>query len=150
MADIDSTYFGTFTPTYPIPPMHRQVRDLTGKRFGRWSVLNYAGHDGKQRYWFVECDCGVRRITAGGLLTRGKSKSCGCSRDAVIHKTALDCISTIDMTGWVIGKWTVLRFSHRAKRKLFWWCKCACGVEKAINGTILLHGGTKSCGCKVS
>jgi hypothetical protein len=48
--------------------------DLTGKRFGRWTVTAYAGHF----HWFCICDCGARVIVDGGNLRRGKSKSCGC------------------------------------------------------------------------
>jgi hypothetical protein len=50
--------------------------DLTGKRFGRWTVRAYAG----DRKWSCLCDCGARVIVDGNELRRGSSKSCGCRR----------------------------------------------------------------------
>lgn len=48
--------------------------DLTGKRFGRWKVLDYAG----DKKWHCRCDCGTRRIVRGAELRDGGSRSCGC------------------------------------------------------------------------
>lgn len=53
--------------------------DLTGQRFGRWTVLRYAGsHNGA--FWECRCDCGTVRVVRGCSLRYGESKSCGCSR----------------------------------------------------------------------
>lgn len=57
---------------------HRYI-DLTGKRFGRWTVLSYAGNCG--RYiprWLCRCDCGTEREVIGKDMVAGKSVSCGC------------------------------------------------------------------------
>src|SRR5262249_46250106 len=48
--------------------------DLTGKRFGRWRVVDYLG----RKRWSCVCDCGTRRDVWGHLLRAGRSKSCGC------------------------------------------------------------------------
>ena len=48
--------------------------NLSGKRFGRWSVANYAGSS----YWNCVCDCGTERKVFGNSLTASKSVSCGC------------------------------------------------------------------------
>lgn len=60
--------------------------DLTGKRFGRWTVIERAndyidrkGH--KFPAWKCKCDCGAERVVLGGNLAKGKSKSCGCLKD---------------------------------------------------------------------
>jgi hypothetical protein len=53
--------------------MPRKI-DLTGKRFGRWVVIAYAGRS----RWSCVCDCGVHRVVDGNMLRRGESKSCGC------------------------------------------------------------------------
>jgi hypothetical protein len=29
-----------------------------------------------------------------------------------------------------------------------WWCACACGVQRSVNGQSLLSGGVNSCGCE--
>ena len=53
--------------------------DITGKRFGRLTVLepvkrsNYAGI-----LWRCVCDCGNETITTGSKLRSGHTQSCGC------------------------------------------------------------------------
>jgi hypothetical protein len=52
----------------------RLLIDLTGKRFGRWTVTAYA----QRSRWSCVCDCGARVIVDGGNLRSGGSRSCGC------------------------------------------------------------------------
>jgi len=58
---------------------------------------------------------------------------------------------TEDLTSRRFGKLVVIRFHERIKGKWhndnFWWCRCDCGNEKAINSIYLRYGDTKSCGC---
>lgn len=43
---------------------------------------------------------------------------------------------------------TVIKFSHYDKNhRKHYLCKCDCGVEKTIQGSLLKSGNTKSCGC---
>ena len=54
----------------------------------------------------------------------------------------------IDRTGEQFGEWTVIRFSHLDKRgSVCWECKCSCGTIRALVGSDLAHGSSKSCGC---
>jgi hypothetical protein len=60
-------------------------RDLSGQKFGRLTVIQYAGHrrtKGGESVvrWLCRCDCGNEIEVDGGALTKGHSKSCGCSR----------------------------------------------------------------------
>lgn len=58
--------------------------DMTGKRFGRWTVLSIAESVNKKRLWNCVCDCGVERKVVGDSLRSGHSVSCGCfSADSV-------------------------------------------------------------------
>lgn len=50
--------------------------DLTGQRFGRLIVTDYAGH-GK---WNCVCDCGNKTTVYGSNLKQGFTRSCGCYR----------------------------------------------------------------------
>jgi len=58
--------------------------DLTGMRFGKWTVLKYAGQKaryyGGQRFstrmWLCRCDCGVQKQVPHQNLTGGRSKKC--------------------------------------------------------------------------
>ena len=53
--------------------------DLTGKKFGRLTVLSLAGKDKNNLLlWECICECGNPVITRGQDLRRGVSKSCGC------------------------------------------------------------------------
>lgn len=61
------------------------IHDLTGKTFGRWTVLklySYADPEGcKQTRWTCRCRCGtIKESVMYGSLTQGKSQSCGCLR----------------------------------------------------------------------
>lgn len=58
--------------------------DLTGKKFGRLTVLSRADNNKLQVCWRVRCDCGEERTVQGGNLKSGRTKSCGCyNRDYV-------------------------------------------------------------------
>lgn len=59
--------------------------DLTGKRFGKWTVLALTGraHNKStgQSLWHCRCNCGNEKpAVLFGALTKGTSVSCGCSR----------------------------------------------------------------------
>lgn len=55
--------------------------DLTGRRFGRLSVISEADEcrRGEAR-WICSCDCGRTVVVTGSRLRTGKTKSCGCIR----------------------------------------------------------------------
>jgi hypothetical protein len=52
--------------------------NLTGRRFGRWTVISRAGTVCKQARWNCLCDCGSTSVVYGGNLRNGASTSCGC------------------------------------------------------------------------
>ena len=54
--------------------------DLTGKRFGRWTVLQKLPRMGTQTnaMWLCICDCGNVGEVRSTTLRSGESKSCGC------------------------------------------------------------------------
>lgn len=52
--------------------------DLTGKRFGRLTVVSQGVLRGPRRTWVCACACGGRRITTTTALVRGSCQSCGC------------------------------------------------------------------------
>ena len=55
-----------------------------------------------------------------------------------------------DLTGKKIGRLTVLyRVGNNAHNKVMWHCRCDCGKEKDIIGSLLNTGRTKSCGCLI-
>ena len=65
-----------------------KLRDLTGQRFGRLTVIDRAENNGKKVMWRCRCACGKEIVTRGYNLTSGGSKSCGCynrSQSAKAH-----------------------------------------------------------------
>ena len=67
--------------------------NLTGKRFGRLTVLQYAETRNKRAYWLCQCDCGNQKIVNGNLLQNGDTASCGCLRKETTSKTGKSCIT---------------------------------------------------------
>ena len=57
--------------------------DLTGCKFGRWSVIskapNHVTSSGNSfTAWNCVCDCGTKRVVLNNALKSGASTSCGC------------------------------------------------------------------------
>ena len=53
--------------------------DLTGKTFGRLTVLRDSGETrGGDTMWDCVCRCGIKKAYRGYLLRKGITKSCGC------------------------------------------------------------------------
>lgn len=64
--------------------------DLTGRRFGRLTVLT---EDGKNKWgnyiWKCKCDCGNIVSVVSGSLIKGYTTSCGCYRYEIQKSTNL-------------------------------------------------------------
>lgn len=53
----------------------------------------------------------------------------------------------VDLTGQLIGEWSVLRREPGNYRgNVVWLCRCSCGVERNVVGTNLRNGISTSCG----
>ncbi len=52
------------------------LHDLTGKRFGRWTVLSRAPNRKRALMWLCRCDCGNIVEVHGTSLKSGTSKQC--------------------------------------------------------------------------
>ena len=57
-----------------------KLKDLTGQKFGRWTVIERAASSKKQTRWLCRCECGTEKIAHYSNLAYGSSKSCGCAR----------------------------------------------------------------------
>lgn len=82
------------------PPLENYI----GKRFGRWTVIEYAGtskdhgRTGRMRFWKCRCDCGKIGIVGQGELQSGDSQSCGCMK----KEHLLESLKLIDGTSIVV------------------------------------------------
>lgn len=61
--------------------------DITGKRFGRLTVISEAGRKRKEVAWLCKCDCGNTIVTNGYGLRSGHVQSCGCYMKDRIRQT---------------------------------------------------------------
>lgn len=125
--------------------------DITGQRFGRWTVLYEAEPKLKNgfasRMFHCRCDCGTEKDVNYTSLRKGGTQSCGCLRAEVASQTCF-----IDLTGQRFGRWTVLYRVQCSREdntghQTFWHCKCDCGKEKDVNSHLLRYGKSQSCGC---
>jgi hypothetical protein len=102
--------------------------DLTGQKFGMWTVLEYLGN----LYYLCRCDCGTTRKIYTGNLRNGKTKSCGCANKD-------------DFIGKKIGKLTVLRKLPKTKSYTQYECQCDCGKIFVTSDNTLKSKYNKSC-----
>jgi hypothetical protein len=116
------------------------VYDLTGKRFGKLTVIEKSEtRDSRNSVlWECKCDCGKSCAVITNSLTSGNKKSCGCLSG-----------SRFDLTEKRFGKLTVIKKSDAkdARGAILWECKCECGNICKVNTHNLNSGGVKSCGC---
>lgn len=56
----------------------RRFPDLSGQRFGRLTVLSFAGRSRSEQLWNCRCECGTETVVRKGSLMKGTTQSCGC------------------------------------------------------------------------
>jgi hypothetical protein len=116
------------------------LKNLTGQKFGKLTVLEKAPSRNKKVYWLCECDCGNKLEIQAYSLTANRTKSCGYCGE---HPSKL-----LDITGQKFGTLTVLKLSSERSnsRQAIWYCQCDCGKIIKVRGTSLRHGEVSSCG----
>jgi len=130
----------------------RRVRDLTGRRFSRLTVVSLCP-DADQTIWTTRCDCGALHKVRAGNLVSGAVKSCGCLRSDAIkmpgaHKSRIlpngNGNRWSDHTGKRYGRLVAISWDRGGKGgKLRWLLRCDCGNFKYST----LPKSAKSCGC---
>lgn len=118
--------------------------DLTGKVFGRLTVLEEVGRNKWGHFlWKCLCECGTIKVFNGNNLRVGDTKSCGC-----LNRERLSEINKMNLKGQRFSKLVVLEESGIDKcRRRLWKCVCDCGNKTTVNSGNLRGGHTKSCGC---
>lgn len=110
-----------------------RTKDETGKAYGKWTVINYAGRK-LGALWNCRCECGTESVISGRDLRAGATTSCGCTN------------ATMEV-GNVYGKLTVVDISIEKRDRLHWVCQCKCGNTVTVSGSSLRRGDQVSCGC---
>lgn len=122
------------------------MEDLTGRVFGKLTVLHRAEHkndgDGLMCRWICRCECGAEKECYARDLKAGKIKSCGCSQYK--EKKPVK-----DISNQRFGRLVALYPTAKRDRKLcvYWHCRCDCGTETDVTSEQLLSNKYKSCGC---
>ena len=64
-----------------VPTRDSRTKDETGSKFGKLTVLRFAGSDPNNKaggaMWLCRCACGGTRVARGGQLRQGKIVTCG-------------------------------------------------------------------------
>lgn len=124
------------------------VKDLTGQKFGKLTVLQI---DGRDRHgnsnWLCQCECGntVHKTPSG--LKKVEVPSCGCYNHG--HETARRRHSAAreQNIGKTFGRLEVLSVVSASVDGTVYRCRCVCGNIKDVNSKPLISGNTSSCGC---
>ena len=73
--------------------------DLTGRKFGRLSVIARAGISNGEATWRCSCECGNTAVVRGYYLRNKVTQSCGCLHSEVSSKVYQNLRKTHGMTG---------------------------------------------------
>ena len=118
-----------------------RLKDLTGEKFGRLTVIKRAESRGRNTYWLCSCECGCEKEVRSSHL--GKSTlSCGClAKDKASSRG-------MNLEGLKFGKLTVIEKGEKDNLGRFrWLCSCECGNNTLCYSTNLKSGLRVSCGC---
>lgn len=87
----------TVAQIQPIP--NTRIKDMTGLRFGRLTVLGFVSTIHRTATWLCRCDCGNETVVSGHHLRRksGNTESCGCGQG---RKTSHGMIHTTEYQSW--------------------------------------------------
>ena len=109
-----------------------KVKDICGQKFGRLTVIKYAGADKNGNALFeCECECGNHLVTRGERLRRGGILSCGCANAKSLVGAKFHKLTVIDRDG---------PYNHGDTRRK---CACECGAEVVATSTELRRGQEK-------
>lgn len=111
-----------------------KIKNELNNKYGKLTVIEYAGIHNNHAEWKCKCDCGNIIIAKGDLLRNGSVSSCGCNK-------------IIDETNNRYGKLTVISFDRIINHIAMWKCKCDCGNIITVAGNHLRSNHTTSCGC---
>lgn len=120
---------------YKSPP---NKSNLTGKKFGKLTVLEETDKRTKKQLVIYKCKCeceNIIEVNSNRLLT-GHTKSCGCLNHTIK-----------DLTGQEFGRLKVISFNGRYSNNTWWNCHCDCGKDVVVSSRGLSTGSIKSCGC---
>lgn len=127
--------------------------DLTGQKFGRWTVLEKAPSKNKAVYWICQCECGEIKEVKAASLRSGKSKSCGCLQKDLLSNRGIEYKykKIKHLEGQQFGDLKVLELIGLDEgKKAIWKCQCSCGNIIEVKASYLNRHKKTNCGCKTT
>lgn len=119
--------------------MNKKMKDLTGQKFGKLTVIRWHGYTNAKRKnatWLCQCDCGNYAVRTGKVLKDGGNSGC----EECKHMKS-------DLTGERFGKLLVVEKYKSIKGQIYWKCQCDCGNVVYHATGRLKSGVIISCGC---
>lgn len=108
--------------------------ELSGKKFGKLTVISFEKRENNTVLWKCKCDCGNIIFTTTSELNSQRKTSCHeCTKHNFI--------------GERYGMLTVISEAGIINHKRSLNCKCDCGKTTTVVASKLINGRTKSCGC---
>ena len=124
-----------FTTQCPKCSILGSRKDLTGQKFGKWTVLSVVddGPDKKRTYWKTQCSCGSDPVVlrSDHFINKGSAKDCGCGY--IKGKQ--------DIVGEKFNKLTVSKWLEHTLYE----CECECGNIVVRRRTSLLSDVKNAC-----
>lgn len=141
--------------------MGTTLRDRTGERYGRLTVIKRGPNQGKATTrWWCECDCGQVCVLVASCNLGRSTLSCGCQRAASLaaRKGSKRLQQPTQGTGF--GRWVVIGpandigYPNATCTGGFYYepavlvrCSCKAKTERVVLVKSLLRGISNSCGC---
>lgn len=97
----------------------KNVKDLTGQRFGRLTVIGLAETNTRKTYWICQCDCGNLKRVRSDSLQCGAIRSCGCLKkeqnETNLNKSAAKI--KFEQNGFKVGGTRLYRIWQGIKKR---------------------------------
>jgi len=93
-----------------------KLKDLTGHKFGKWTVLERYSSSSKHTKFLCRCECGLEKAVYSTHLLRGNSKSCN---DCGSYKNGIEHVQFKGHEGIPLDWWNshILRRRKSKKRQ---------------------------------
>jgi predicted SprT family Zn-dependent metalloprotease len=133
--------FPQFAPKYDtISLFIRDIMDIMGQKFGKWTVLDFIGRDAKSnKIYKCKCDCGTEKEHRKYTLENGDTVQCKSC-----HMSELNAVD--NLIGKRFGLWSVVgKEKNKERNEWFYLCICDCGTQKLISGNRLNNGQANKC-----
>jgi hypothetical protein len=112
-----------------------------GSIYGSWKILSEERGSHGETTYLCECECGTQKNIHPSVLKsnrRNKCNDCATKESGIVKRLILN-------PGDKFGKWTVLEQTEGKTHRTSYKCRCECGNERVIDGTILKNGESTQC-----